>query len=640
MGHQAVFLSYTSEDAEVARRICDSCRAAGLEVWFDQSELHGGDAWDQQIRRQIRDCALFVAIISAHTDVRPEGYFRREWRLAVDRTLDMADDQAFLLPVAIDSTAESTARVPDRFREVQWSRLADDKALSALVERIASLLSPGAATTPSHALVGDSRPPLLRAAASSGTRPPAALGPAAGVARDMVADKSIAVLAFANLSADKESEYFSDGLAEEILNALSQVENLHVASRGSSFFFKGKATEMREIGARLNVATVLDGSVRRAGNRLRVTVQLVDASNGFQLWSERYDRQMEDTFEIQDDIAKAVTERLKVTLGTGSRQSTTNIEAYELYLQGRHYWHQRLSSAMPAAIRCFERSIALDPKYGLAYAGLADCYGILRAFGNISGEAGRAPALAAVTQAMALAPELWEVNFSRGFYTFHFERAWREAEPYFRKAIAINSRASLAHIYLGFLLVAQGRTDEAVMQATLARELDPLSPVTYGHAASILNAVGHFDAAERAARRAIELQPDFILGLTNCGGALCGLGRSEEAIEPLERAVVLSRAPLIVAMAGYGYAQCGRFEDARRLLRELEDRGSRGEYIPAFAPLGIYLGFGLGELPAVRVAFAKSLAETVSPNSITWFRLEAFRTDPEIDRLHIELFGW
>ena len=452
---------------------------------------------------------------------------------------------------------------------------------------------------------------------------------------------SVAVLPFQNLSPDPENEFFSEGLAEEVLNALSQVEGLRVAARTSSFYFKGKPTEMSEIATRLRVANVLQGSVRRVGSRVRVTVQLVDVRNGFQLWSERYDRQMEDVFEIQDDIARAITERLKVTLGAGARRPTTNAEAFELYVKGRHYWHQRSPATLRVAIQCFEQTIKLDPEYALAYAGLADCYGILRFYGWISGDAGRPPAHAAMTQAVKLAPHLWEVNFSRGFYTFYFERAWREAEPHFEKAIAINPRSSLAQVYKGVFLATAGRAEEALTHAKLACQLDPLSPTIHCTASAALSSLGQFEAAERMAQQALELQPDFLFGLWVRGLALCGLGRSEEAIEPLERSAVLSRAPIFVGILGFGYASAGRHEDARRLLSELEDRGSRGEYIPTFAPLTVNVG--LRDLPGIREALANAVAEPTSPFSVRVMCgrfLEAFRSDAEIDRLHHELYGW
>jgi serine/threonine protein kinase/Tfp pilus assembly protein PilF len=404
---------------------------------------------------------------------------------------------------------------------------------------------------------------------------------------------SIAVLPFTNLSAEKENEYFSDGLAEEILNALSQVEGLQVAARSSSFSFKSSAVEISEIAAKLRVANILEGSVRRAGDRVRVTVQLVDVNSGFHLWSERYDRQMKDIFDVQDEIARAIAERFKVTLCGGAQRTTQNLEAYELYLKGRHYWHQRLPATVRLAIECFERAINLDPQYALAYAGLADCYGILRVYGWISTADARPPAHAAITQAVTLAPSLWEVTFSRGFYTFYFERGWREADAYFQKAITINPRSSLCRAYYGIFLATEGRAEDSLSQTTQACQFDPLSPLIHGLTSLSLFTLARFEEAERMARHALELQPGYLLGLWAYSLALCGLERNEEAIDALERAVAMSRAPIFVGALGFACARAGRPDDAIRLLNELEDRSERGEYVPAFALLAIYLGQGV-----------------------------------------------
>jgi len=239
---------------------------------------------------------------------------------------------------------------------------------------------------------------------------------------------SLAVMPFQNLSADPENEYFSDGLAEEILNALSEVAGLTVAARSSSFWFKNKPAAVSEIAIKLHVKNLLQGSVRRAGSHLRVTVQMVDAQSGFQLWSERYDRQMEDVFEIQDEIARAIAGKLKVTLGAAAKPATTNTEAYEMYLKGRHFWHLRTPNALRSAIECFRETIKMDPAFVLAYAGLADCYGILRFYGWTRAEETREEAYAAVAEAVRLEPERWEVIYSRGGYKFFFERDWRAAE--------------------------------------------------------------------------------------------------------------------------------------------------------------------------------------------------------------------
>ncbi len=452
---------------------------------------------------------------------------------------------------------------------------------------------------------------------------------------------SVAVMPFQNLSPDPENEYFSDGLAEEILNAISQVEGLTVAARASSFYFKGKTTEMSEIANRLRVANVLQGSVRRAGNRLRVTVQLVDLRNGFQLWSERYDRQMEDVFEIQDEIARAIAERFKGTFGKGARRSTTNVEAYELYLKGRHLWHQRSPATLRAAIKSFEQAIVLDPEYALAYSGLADSYGILQFYGWMPPEEGRKPARDAMMQAVKLAPELWEVHFSRGFYSVYFERTWQDAGRHFEKALEINPRSSLAHVYHGLFLLTSGRNEEAVRHAVKACDLDPLSPVIHCIAVPIFLNAGSYEDAERRASNALEMQPDYLFALWVRGLALSGLGRHEEAIASMERAIMLSRAPIFAGILGLIYARAGRSEDARRLLREIEDRGGRGEYIPSSSKVAVHVG--LGDLEGIRASLAELISAATSPvptRAMCGRYLEAFRSDPEIRRLHFELFGW
>jgi len=457
---------------------------------------------------------------------------------------------------------------------------------------------------------------------------------------------SIAVLPFENMSADPENEYFSDGISEEIINALVKARGLRVAARTSAFSFKGKHADVAEIGRKLNVTTVLEGSVRRAGDRVRIVAQLIQVADGYHLWSERFDRKLEDVFAVQDEIARAIVDELKVTLVAGSDQDlvqreTKNLEAYELYLKGRHYLHQRSPATVRLAIQCFERTIQLDSEYALAYSGLADCYAILLVYGWMSADGSRAKAEGAVTRAIALAPSLWEVNFSRALYTFYFERAWRKAEPCFQKAIEINPRSSLAQVYYGAFLATQRRADDAVTHTTLACQLDPLSPFTLGLTSSALQALGRFDAAARAAQQALDLQPDYLFALWIRGLALSALGRHKEALELLERVTTLSRAPIFVGLLGLGLARAGRRDDAIRLLHELEDRGSRGEYVPAFTVLSIHTG--LGDVPAMRDALTKVVSESTAPygpllTSVVF--LEKYRDDAEIHRLLLEVYGW
>lgn len=450
-------------------------------------------------------------------------------------------------------------------------------------------------------------------------------------------DKSIAVLPFTNLSSDQENEYFGDGLAEEILNALSQIPELHVAARSSAFSFKNKGVGILEIAERLRVATVLEGSVRRAADRLRITVQLVDAKTGFHLWSERYDRRFADIFEIQDEIAGAIAERLKVTLQSVDTRPTANVEAYELYLRGRYEWHQRSPTTMHAAIKNFEESIRLDPNNALAFAGLADCYALLTWYGWMPTGEARPLAQQAMQRAVTLAPNLSETNYSRALHVVTFDRAWRSAEPYFQTAVALNPRSALAHTYFGMFLATAGKDDEAIAQTELGRRIDPLAPFVHTFAAVVFTILGRLEAAELAGRQALELQPNFLPALWGLGGILCRRERSEEAIPHFERAVQLSRAPFYLGWLGYGLARSGRADEARRLLAELDERGSRGEFIQPLARLQINVG--LGDLTAVRVALAEAIKLWTPPLEVRFaVDLQPFRIDPEINRLYLELF--
>jgi len=267
----AVFLSYASEDAAAADRICKALRAAGIEVWFDKRGLRGGDVWDRQIREGIHDCRLFVPVISASTEARSEGYFRREWKLAVERTHDMSERIAFIVPVVIDQTSDVGADVPDAFRQVQWTRLPAGEIPPEFVRRVQQLLSGKAsfsATLPRAAPVGSVRSSLLKGAWVAIAL--AAVGAYVIVERPWVAKSaafappphSIAVLPFVNMSRDKEQEYFSDGLTEELLNSLSEINELQVAARTSAFSFKGKDVKISTIARELNVGAILEGSVR------------------------------------------------------------------------------------------------------------------------------------------------------------------------------------------------------------------------------------------------------------------------------------------------------------------------------------------------------------------------------------------
>jgi TolB-like protein len=405
-----VFLSYASQDAEAAQRICNALRAGGIEVWFDQSELRGGDAWDRQIREQIHDCRLFIALISAHTEGRDEGYFRHEWKLAVERTHHMSDKKPFLFPVVIDDTRERGASVPDKLREVQWTRLPGGEAPPEFVARIRRLLSPESRTTaplPAEATAGSSstsrmtsRPPPLRRAlpvavavlvlaalayvlinkpwTSKQAPPPAATNATASPGASPTTTSfnppphSVAVLPFVNLSGDKSQDYLSDGITEELLNSLSRINDLHVISRTSSFAFKGKDVDVGTIARQLNVGMVLEGSVRRSGNMVRVTVQLINTVTGFHLWSQTYDRNLGDVLKLETEIANSTASALKISVreGTWARielGGTLNPKAVDAYFRGINT-DGTTGDGYLQTIAAFAEAIRLDPKFALAYA--------------------------------------------------------------------------------------------------------------------------------------------------------------------------------------------------------------------------------------------------------------------------------
>ena len=577
---KAVFLSYASQDAEAAQQLCNALRAAGIEVWFDRSELRGGDAWDRQIHEQIRDCRLFVAIISAHTEARDEGYFRREWRLAVERTHDMAEHKAFLVPVAIDDTPELDAAVPEKFRQVQWTRLPVGNTPLAFVERIRQMLTPGE----SRALAS-SRP------ASGPPSTPSVLPRA--VAASAAPENSIAVLPFVNLGGEADDEYFSDGLAEEILNALGQVEALRVAARSSAFSFRGKATDIPAIAGKLQVANVLEGSVRRAGQRIRVTIQLVDARTGFQVWSERYDRQMEDIFELQDDIARAITERLKVSLGAGVRRSTSDLEAYELYLKGRYYWAQR-PQGIGKAIEYFERAIEQDPNYARARAGLADCYVTLGSWenGTMAPIEAMAKAKEAAGKALELDERLAEAHTTLAYRTTHHDWDWACAEAQFRHAFELNPNYVVCHHWYSHYLTAVGRTEESLKASKRCLELDPLDLVMNIHMAWHYHFARQYEQAIEQCWKTGELHPNSFWLAYFFGLAYEQQGHVDRAVEEFRTSVTMSgNVTFATAALGHLYGIAGKAAEACAVYEELKARAERA-YVPAYDIALVCTGMG------------------------------------------------
>ncbi len=339
---------------------------------------------------------------------------------------------------------------------------------------------------------------------------PAAAGPAGATV-----DRSIAVLPFVNLSDNPDNEYFSDGLAEELMGALGRIPDLKVAARTSAFAFKGQNLDVREIGEQLDVATVLEGSVRRAGDRVRVSVQLVNVADGFRLWSDTYDRRLDDIFAIQDEIAQAIVTALQVTLTRAPsslvRGGTENVEAYTHYLRGHHFWNQRTLPAFYDAIEEFNQAIALDPDYARAYAGLANTYVLLPEYGGPSVPEVLSEARAATQRALALDPNSAEAFAASGYLRFRFEWDWAGAEADFLRAIALAPDYATARQWYAELLITLRRFQEAEAAAQAAYELDPLAPAGNLVQALVLEIDGRGAAAIQRYAATLEIAPDFHL---------------------------------------------------------------------------------------------------------------------------------
>lgn len=592
---RSIFISYASEDSGIAKRICDTLRAAGIEVWFDQRELRGGDSWEQEIRRQIADCALFVPLISAATQARPEGYFRLEWKLAVDRSHLMVAEKAFLVPIVVDGTTEPEALVPARFREVQWTRIRADAIPAELVERMTALLSKpvsnlvsgperrsdreysrrlvnaALALTVSAVVVSaiaihggwtwhQSSPVELKANANSS---PQTTTPTS------VSEHSVAVMPFVDLSEAHDQEYFSDGLSEELIDLLVKVQGLRVPARTSSFYFKGKQTTITQIASELRVANVVEGSVRKSGNRLRITAQLVRADTGYHLWSETYDRQLDDIFQVQDEIAKAVVGALKVSIlesGSPPANFTPSSEAYALYLRARALVARRIPQAVESAAQDLRRVLEIDPQYAPAWALYAKTRIMLLQSNAIPFRRARDEARDAANRAIAADPNLGAAHVALVRYHMFFDWDWKAAQSEITIARRLDPFDADTLRYAGSIAWTLGRTEEALSLFRSAANQDPLDGGNYILLGQLEMMLGQFNEARAALERSVELHPN-LGGHASLGDVLRMSGHpaaalEEYALEPEEDSRLLGQALALKAL--------GREQEADAALTALE----------------------------------------------------------------------
>ena len=655
----AIFLSYASQDAGAARRICDELRSAGLEIWFDQSELRGGDAWDASIRRQIKECSLFVPIISANTQAREEGYFRLEWKLAVDRSYLMVDDKTFFMPVVIDDTLETSARVPDAFRARQWSRLNDDRSMSAFAERVGKLLAgnsvpstntpqatPALATsTPlphipeSTARSMSSHNRTLRAMSSY--KPVLLILTAiilvAGVffvvqhfsSANNKAIESIAVMPFVNDSGNAEFDYLSDGMTETLIGSLSQLPKLSVKARSSVFRYKGKDINSQTIGKELGVQAVLNGRLVQRGDDITLNLELVEVQKENVIWSKPYNRKKVDLVTLQTEIARDVSSELKTKLSGAdsakvSKTYTANPEAYQLYLKGRFFWNKRNPESLKQAAELFKQAIEKDPSYALAYAGLADTYVLFSAYGIATGLESFPKAKAAAMQALALDDSLAQAHTVLAYYLFVFESNWDGAEKEFRRAIALDPNYATAHHWYGLDLATRKRFEESMAELRIAESLDPLSPIIGSSLGLSLYYARRYDDAIAQYQRVLALNESFDNAYFTVGRSLHFKKMYTEAIAAFRKAISFqSRVKPFLAIS---LLKSGQRDEAVKMLNELK-RASAQRYIPGNSIAIVALA--LGDKEEALAWLEKDMADHSEATS-------EYAVDPYLDDLRDE----
>jgi TolB-like protein/Flp pilus assembly protein TadD len=705
----AVFLSYASEDAPAAQRICAALRAAGVEVWFDQSELRGGDAWDQSIRRQIKSCALFIPLVSRATHAREEGYFRLEWKLAIDRSHLIMSGKAFLLPVAIDDTPQGDDHVPDRFREVQWTRLPAGETGPEFVDWIRRLLTHGGTAAvpgpvPRQPAAGSPTipPPFaggpvsgagpasgIGSSSGAGSRPgsaaqnapparaprqPLALWIIAGVlaigcayllvarflgshpesaARNSAAPPSavtsvspgaggtppqsgafsppahsIAVLPFVNLSGDPKQEYFSDGLTEELLNSLAEIPGLQVAARTSAFSFKGQETDIGTIARKLNVATVLEGSVRRSERTMRITAQLIDAKSGFHVWSKTYDRDLGDVLKLQTEIATAVAGALQVTLlGDASAKiqlgGTRNPAAFDAFLRARQLAVQaHTGQAMQAVIETYSEAIRLDPSFALAFANRST------AFGSMASEYATGSsikeyfdrALADASRALDLAPDLAEAHLAISSWAQGSNQFRRAADEMQRAETLAPGSARVARA-AGTYAVYWGRFDAAFDGLRRAQTLDPLNNNVQFSLGQAYFAARRYEEAITHVKTYLLKDADDRDGMSVLGLSYVAKGDLDGGRKTCESMPDQWATQLCLAIA---YDKLGRHDDSERMIAKMN------------AAYGASASYQYSQIYAQRGDIHRALESLDAAVRVHDPGLVSLKTDPLLDPLRKE----
>jgi TolB-like protein/Tfp pilus assembly protein PilF len=413
-----------------------------------------------------------------------------------------------------------------------------------------------------------------------------------------IPNQSIAVLPFDNLSRDPENAYFSEGIQDEILTRLAKIAELKVVSRTSTQKYKSAPDNLRDIAQRLGVANILEGSVQKAGDQVRVTVQLINALSDTHLWADTYDRKLTDIFSVESEIARTVAETLQAKLTGSAKQAlasrpTENPEAHELYLKGRYFWNRRTEENLKKALGYFQQAIEKDPSYALAYSGMADCYALMPVYSSNPPKEDIQRAIAAARRALQLDDNLAEAHTSLG-NALNTDSKFAGAEVEFRRAIALNPNYATLHQWFAECLQAQGRFEEALVEAQRAYDLDPLSLIINAILASVLDCAGRYDEALQQIHRTIDMDPNFGVAYWVLGQILENKGDLKGAADAYEKAEQAVPSPLRLAVLASVYARINRSAEARKILNELTAKSQR-RFVPSYPIALIHVALGDNE---------------------------------------------
>jgi TolB-like protein/Flp pilus assembly protein TadD len=591
-----VFVSYASQDVAVANAIVAALERHGLRCWIAPRDVVPGSLYADGIVRAITGAKVFALVLSEHAIASTH----------VGKEIERASSNRRPIIALRTDLAPLTPSFQYFLSESQWIDVGAggmDAASAKLVEAVQQHLAPRSVIEPRpppdrQTLASKSvtpRTPWIVAAAvtvavvalayfvvnkyrvskqTTSERPVAAVIPDAGPAAPAISEKSVAVLPFADMSEKKDQEYFADGTAEEILDLLAKVPGLHVPARTSSFYFKGKSEDIPTIARRLLVAHVLEGSVRKSGNRVRITIQLVRADNGYHLWSETYDRQLDDIFKVQDEIAGEVVKALKISLGANEvprAVATNNPEAHALLLQAEYFLNRGTSDDLSRAIEYFQKTIRLDPDSAPAWTGLSLALTNVWENGWLphdrTFQQQRAQALQAAERAIAIDPKLGAAHQALAEVRYWFDWDWAGVDAELEKARALDPASTYALTDAGTLASLRGHLNDALQLLEQATEKDPLNPDAYVYRAEIYYAMGQFTEALAAARKAVELAPTASRSHTALAQMLLAVGQPDAALAEAEKE---SDPAYRVYARARTYILIGRRADADAALAEVE----------------------------------------------------------------------